>query len=50
LPALLAGITTGYTSSNGAVNVGIGFFPATIVTSVFLIGRSRSGGSRWLPR
>jgi hypothetical protein len=37
LPALLAGVTTGYTSSNGAVNVGIGFFPATIVTSVFLI-------------
>jgi hypothetical protein len=37
LPALLAGVTTGYTSSNGGVSVGIGFFPATIVTSAFLI-------------
>ena len=37
LPGLLAGLTTSYTSSNGAVNFGIGFFPAAIVTSVFLI-------------
>src|SRR5207253_7588063 len=36
-PALLAGITTGYSSTNGGVNFGIGFFPAAIVTSVFLI-------------
>jgi hypothetical protein len=36
LPALLAGITTAYSSANGGVNFGVGFFPATIVTTVFL--------------
>jgi hypothetical protein len=37
VPALIAGITTAYSSSNGGVNFGIGFLPAAIVTSVFLI-------------
>ncbi len=37
LPALVAGLATGYTSSNGGVNVGVGFFPAAIVSSTFLI-------------
>ena len=37
LPALVAGAVTGYTSSNGGVNAGIGFFPAALVSSVFLI-------------
>jgi hypothetical protein len=36
-PALVAGITTSYSSTNGGVNFGIGFFPAAIVSSVFLI-------------
>lgn len=37
VPALVAGITTSYSSANGGVNFGVGFFPATIVTSVFLV-------------
>jgi hypothetical protein len=37
LPALVAGITTGYTSSNGGVNVAIGAFPAALVAVVFLV-------------
>jgi hypothetical protein len=37
LPALVAGITTGYTSSNGGVNIAIGAFPAALVAVVFLI-------------
>ena len=48
LPGLLAGITTGYTSSNGAVNFGIGFLPAAIVTSVFLIWSLDAPGRRGL--
>jgi hypothetical protein len=37
LPALAAGLVTGLSSSNYGGNFGVGFFPATIVTSVFLI-------------
>ncbi len=37
LPSLVAGVTTAYSSANGGVNFGVGFFPATIVTSVFLV-------------
>jgi hypothetical protein len=37
LPSLLAGLTTAYSSANGATNLGIGFFPAAIVTLVYLV-------------
>jgi hypothetical protein len=37
LPALAAGLTTGYSSTNGGVNFGIGFFPAVFVTTAFLL-------------
>lgn len=37
LPALLAGLTTAYSSANGGTNFGVGFFPATVVTSIFLL-------------
>ncbi len=37
LPALVAGFATAYSSTNGGVNFGIGFFPATLVTTAFLI-------------
>ena len=37
LPSLAAGLTTAYSSANGGVNFGVGFFPASIVTSVFLV-------------
>jgi hypothetical protein len=30
LPALVAGVTTAYSSGNGGVNLGVGFFPAAI--------------------
>jgi len=36
-PALVAGAATGYASSNGGVNAGVGLFPATFVTTVFLV-------------
>jgi len=35
VPALLAGLLTSYSSANGGVNFGVGFFPAVIVTLVF---------------
>lgn len=37
LPSLVAGLTTAYSSANGGVNFGVGLFPASIVTSVFLV-------------
>ena len=37
VPALVAGFATAYSSNNGAVNFGIGFFPATLVTTAFLL-------------
>jgi hypothetical protein len=37
LPALVAGFATAYSSNNGGVNFGIGFFPATLVTTAFLL-------------
>jgi hypothetical protein len=37
LPALVAGFTTAYTSTNGGVNFGVGFFPAVFVTTAFLL-------------
>jgi hypothetical protein len=37
VPALVAGLATAYSSNNGGVNFGIGFFPATLVTTVFLL-------------
>jgi hypothetical protein len=37
LPALVAGITTAYSSANGGVNFGIGFFPAALATTLFLV-------------
>jgi hypothetical protein len=35
VPALVAGLITSYSSANGGVNFGVGFFPAVIVTLVF---------------
>ena len=37
LPALVAGLMTAYSSANGGVNFGVGFFPAAIVAAVFLV-------------
>ncbi len=37
LPALAAGVTTAYSSANGAVNFGVGFLPAAIVTALLLV-------------
>lgn len=37
IPALLAGVTTGYSSDNSSIAIGIGFFPATIVGTTFLV-------------
>lgn len=37
LPSFAAGATTAYSSANGAVNFGVGGFPAAIVAAVFLI-------------
>jgi hypothetical protein len=37
IPALVAGFATAYSSNNGAVNFGIGFFSATLVTTAFLL-------------
>jgi hypothetical protein len=37
IPALVAGLTTAYSSANGGVNFGVGFFPAAIVTAVFSV-------------
>ena len=37
LPALVAGLTTAWSSNNGGVNFGVGFLPAVFVTTVLLI-------------
>ncbi|HEX3455339.1 MAG TPA: hypothetical protein VHS03_11985 [Gaiellaceae bacterium] len=37
IPSLVAGFATAYSSNNGAVNFGIGFFPASLVTTAFLL-------------
>jgi len=37
VPAFVAGLATAYSSNNGGVNFGIGFFPAVFVTTVFLV-------------
>ncbi len=37
VPAFVAGLTTAYSSNNGGVNFGVGFFPAVFVTTVFLV-------------
>jgi hypothetical protein len=37
IPSLVAGFATAYSSNNGAVNFGIGFFPATLVSTAFLL-------------
>lgn len=47
VPALLAGITIAYSSANGGVNFGVGFFPAAIVTTVYLAWALEEAG---LPR
>jgi hypothetical protein len=41
LPALAAGLVTGYTSTNGFINAGIGFFPAVFATAGLLAIASR---------
>jgi len=35
VPGLVGGLVTSYSSANGGVNFGVGFFPAVIVTFVF---------------
>lgn len=37
VPALLAGLATGWSSNNGGVNFGVGFLPAIFVTTAFLV-------------
>jgi len=37
LPALLAGLATGWSSNNGGVNFGVGFLSAVFVTTAFLV-------------
>jgi hypothetical protein len=37
IPSFVAGATTAYSSANGAVNFGVGGFPAAIVATVFLV-------------
>jgi hypothetical protein len=37
VPAFVGGLTTAYSSNNGGVNFGVGFFPAVFVTTVFLV-------------
>jgi hypothetical protein len=37
IPSLVAGLTTAYSSANGATNLGVGFFPAAVVTLVYLV-------------
>ncbi len=52
LPAFAGGLMTGYSSTNGGVNFGIGFFPAVFVTTAFLLWSfedSRSARSRPRP-
>ncbi len=44
VPSLVAGFATAYSSNNGAVNFGIGFFPATLVTTVFLLWAIEDAG------
>jgi hypothetical protein len=36
-PAFVAGLATAYSSANGGVNFGVGFFPAVFVTTTFLL-------------
>jgi hypothetical protein len=44
IPSLVAGFATAYSSNNGAVNFGIGFFPATLVTTAFLLWSLQDAG------
>jgi hypothetical protein len=44
IPSLLAGFATAYSSNNGGVNFGIGFFPATLVTTAFLFWAVEDAG------
>jgi hypothetical protein len=44
IPSLVAGFATAYSSNNGAVNFGIGFFPATLVTTAFLLWAIEDAG------
>jgi hypothetical protein len=37
IPSLVAGLTTAYSSANGATNLGVGFFPAAVVALVYLV-------------
>lgn len=37
MPSFVAGMTTAWSSSNGYINAAIGLFPASLVTSIFLI-------------
>ncbi|HZR92114.1 MAG TPA: hypothetical protein VFA44_06860 [Gaiellaceae bacterium] len=51
LPAFVAGVTTAYSSANGAVNFGVGFLPAAIATTALLVlaGLHLSGERGRLP-
>jgi hypothetical protein len=50
VPSFVAGATTTYASANGAVNFGVGGFPAAIVATVFLVWAiedAMPGGRLW---
>jgi hypothetical protein len=51
IPSLVAGLTTAYSSANGATNLGVGFFPAAVVTLVYLVWavESLARPLAWLP-
>jgi hypothetical protein len=43
IPAVIAGLVTGYSSNNGFVNLIIGFFPGVIISSIFVLLALRNG-------
>jgi hypothetical protein len=44
IPSLFAGITTGYSSNNGFVNLIIGFFPGVLASLLVVVLAIRNGG------
>jgi hypothetical protein len=51
IPSFVAGLTTAYSSANGATNLGVGFLPAAVVTLVYLVWAIEAGARSlaWLP-
>jgi hypothetical protein len=46
IPALVGGLVTAYSSANGGVNFGVGFFPAVVVSLVFATWSLQELGER----